>query len=325
MERISVIVPVYNLQNELRSCVESIMAQTYSNLEIILVDDGSADNSRNVISELASEDPRIIPVFKCNGGVTSARLEGVKIASGDYIGFVDGDDYIEKDMYERLVENARRFDADISHCGYQTRMPDGGRKYYYNSGQREEMDHTTAIRELLDGRMIEPSLCNKLYTRKLFCNQIFDTLDTGIRINEDLLMNFYLFMKAKNSVFEDVCLYHYIARENSASRSRINEYRVMDPIRVKEIILAQCPREMKDTAMRVYLRTCIYSYNAVLWSREYAYLRDRIRAMLTERKACFGYLPKKQRLMAEMIARIPPVYALVYPVYEKFLQKKKYE
>ena len=325
MEKISVIVPVYNLQNELRSCVESIMAQTYSNLEIILVDDGSADNSRNVISELASEDPRIIPVFKCNGGVTSARLEGVKIASGDYIGFVDGDDYIEKDMYERLVENARRFDADISHCGYQTRMPDGGRKYYYNSGQREEMDHTTALRELLDGRMIEPSLCNKLYARKLFCNQIFDTLDTGIRINEDLLMNYYLFMKAKNSVFEDVCLYHYIVRSGSASRAKLNEHKVMDPIRVKESILAQCPREMKDTAMRVYLRTCVYSYNAVLWSREYAHLRHKIRRMLIDQKTSFACLPKKQRLMAEMIARIPPVYALVYPVYEKFLQKKKYE
>jgi len=301
------------------------MAQTYSNLEIILVDDGSADNSRNVISELASEDPRIVPVFKRNGGVTSARLEGVKIASGDYIGFVDGDDYIEKDMYERLVENARRFDADISHCGYQTRFPDGRIQYYHNTRVCLQMERNMALTELIDGERIEPGLWNKLFARKLFDDLLNkEQMDISIRINEDLLMNFYLFMKAKNSVFEDVCLYHYIARENSASRSRINEYRVMDPIRVKEIILAQCPQELKDTAMRVYLRTCVYSYNAVLWSREYAYLRDRIRAMLTERKACFGYLPKKQRLMAEMIARTPALYALIYPVYTAFFQKKRY-
>lgn len=94
--RISVIVPVYNLQDDLERCVVSIMAQTYSDLEIILIDDGSTDRSRDVIQKLADMDGRIVPVYKENGGVTSARLAGLRKATGEYIGFVDGDDEIER-------------------------------------------------------------------------------------------------------------------------------------------------------------------------------------------------------------------------------------
>ncbi|MDY5986521.1 MAG: glycosyltransferase [Lachnoclostridium sp.] len=106
--KVSVVVPVYNLQNELKKCVSSIEKQTHSNIEIILVNDGSTDKSWDVICHLAEKDNRIIPINKENGGVTSARLAGVQKASGEYIGFVDGDDEIEKDMYEILRFNLSR-------------------------------------------------------------------------------------------------------------------------------------------------------------------------------------------------------------------------
>ena len=128
--RISVIVPVYNLQDDLERCVVSIMAQTYSNLEIILIDDGSTDRSRDVIQKLAEMDGRIVPVYKENGGVTSARLAGLRKATGEYIGFVDGDDEIEPDMYEFLLKNALDYNADISHCGYQMVFDDGRVKLF---------------------------------------------------------------------------------------------------------------------------------------------------------------------------------------------------
>lgn len=116
---ISVIVPVYNLENYIERCLKSIQNQTYSNIEIIVVDDGSIDDSWNVINRIAKEDNRIIPVHKENGGVSSARMLGLDNANGEWIGFVDGDDEIEEDMYEVLINNAFECNADISHCGYK--------------------------------------------------------------------------------------------------------------------------------------------------------------------------------------------------------------
>lgn len=115
--KISVIVPVYKTEGLLDRCVESIVGQTYKNLEIILVDDGSPDNCPAMCDEWAEKDSRIRVIHKENGGLCSARNAGMDIATGDYLGFVDSDDCIEPDMYQLLVENAVSTQADISRCG----------------------------------------------------------------------------------------------------------------------------------------------------------------------------------------------------------------
>ena len=115
--KISVIVPVYKTEGLLDRCVESIVGQTYKNLEIILVDDGSPDNCPAICDEWAEKDSRIRVIHKENGGLCSARNAGMDIAAGDYWGFVDSDDCIEPDMYQLLVENAASTQADISRCG----------------------------------------------------------------------------------------------------------------------------------------------------------------------------------------------------------------
>ena len=107
-DKISVIVPVYNVENYLRRCVDSIINQTYKNLEIILVDDGSPDNCPVICDEYAQKDSRIKVIHKENGGLSSARNCGMDMATGEYIGFVDGDDWIESDMYKFLIENAEK-------------------------------------------------------------------------------------------------------------------------------------------------------------------------------------------------------------------------
>ncbi|MBR6917899.1 MAG: glycosyltransferase, partial [Clostridia bacterium] len=213
--KISVIVPAYNLEKCLQATVESILSQTHKNLEIIIVNDGSADGTRDVIEKLAAADERIVPVNKENGGVTSARLEGIRIAKGDFIGFVDGDDLIDSDMYERLLDNAIKYNADISHCGYKKVFADKV-DYYYNSGNSVVQDNESGLKDLLSGSFIEPGLWNKLFRKTLF--KIFlekDLIDKKIKNYEDLLMNYYLFKQAKVSVYEDFCPYHYIVREGS--------------------------------------------------------------------------------------------------------------
>ena len=237
--KISVIVPVYNIENYIEKTVESIINQTYQNLEIILVDDGSTDNSGAVIDCIKGKDNRVKVIHQENCGVTSARLTGTKEATGDWIGFVDGDDIIEPDMYQRLLENALKYSAQISHCGYQMVFPSRV-DYYYNTGRLVQQDKLTGLYDLLDGSFIEPGLCNKLFHKTLFHSLLHEGLiDLSIKNNEDLLMNYYLFKAASASVFEDICPYHYVLRKGSAATSKVNRNKLFDPIRVQMLILEE--------------------------------------------------------------------------------------
>ena len=115
-KKVSVIIPVYNVEKYLKECIQSVLRQTYKNLEIILVDDGSKDNSGNICDEYAKRDERIKVIHKKNGGLSDARNAGIDICTGEYIAFLDSDDFIEEDMYEFLVKNLEKAKADISIC-----------------------------------------------------------------------------------------------------------------------------------------------------------------------------------------------------------------
>ena len=235
--KISVIIPAYNIQEYLGPTLESVLAQTYENLEIIIVNDGSKDDTGAVADAYAAKDCRIRVIHKENGGVTSARLRGVAEATGEYIGFIDGDDFVEQQMYARLMENMQAYAADISHCGYQMVFPSRV-DYYYNTGRLFLQEGEQGCAGLLDGSFVEPALVNKLYRRELF-KGLADWMDASIRINEDLLMNFYLFRQANKTVFEDVCPYHYVLRKGSAATARLNEHKLRDPLRVLRIMLGE--------------------------------------------------------------------------------------
>ena len=236
-ELISIVIPAYNIQDYLGPTLDSILAQTYEKLEIIVVNDGSKDNTGNIADAYATKDSRVRVIHKENGGVTSARLRGVAEAEGEYIGFVDGDDFIEPQMYARLMENLQTHGADISHCGYQMVFPSRV-DYYYNTGKVVSQAGEQGCADLLEGRFVEPALWNKLYRRELFIG-LDEWMDKSIRINEDLLMNFYLFRRSKNAIFEDVCPYRYVLRKGSAATSKLNEHKLRDPIRVLHILLEE--------------------------------------------------------------------------------------
>ena len=319
---ISVIVPVYNVAADLPRCLDSILAQTYPHIEIIAVDDGSPDNSGEILDRYAEKYANIRVTHKENGGVTSARLRGVQEAAGVWIGFVDSDDEIEPDMYERLMANAQKYGADISHCGYRMVFEDGRVSYFHNTGTLEKHDCVQGIRELLSGERIEPGLCNKLFRKDLFQDW---EMDESIRINEDLLMNYYLFSKAEVSIFDDWCPYHYIVRSASASRAKMNAYKIYDPIRVKEIILQAAPADIQTDARRAYINTCINTYHALLVAG--AGYRDdlqKIRNLLEQEKTGFSALDTKRALMARLILYAPLLYRPVYRFYCRFLQNDPY-
>lgn len=235
-DKISIVVPAYNIEEYIANTVKSICNQTYKNLEIIIVDDGSNDNTSKILDNLSKCDNRIKIIHKENGGVTSARLEGIKVATGDWIGFVDGDDFIEPNMYEILLKNACKYEAEISHCGYRMVFPSRV-DYYYNTGKIVEQDNFIGLKDLLSGEFVEPGIWNKLYKRYLFNDMLNNNLiDINIKINEDLLMNYYLFKESSKSVYSDFCPYYYMLRKGSAATSSINENKLRDPLLVQKII-----------------------------------------------------------------------------------------
>lgn len=232
---ISVIIPAYNIENYIERCLESVCGQTYCNLEIIVIDDGSTDQTGMLIDRMAAKDKRIVPIHKKNAGVSAARNTGLDIVNGEYIGFVDGDDIIEPDMYEVLLKNALKYDADISHCGYQMVFPNRV-DYYYNSQEIIIQDQYQGVYDLIKADKVEPGLCNKLYKKEIIAD---NRLNEKIKINEDLLFNYILFRNSAKSVFYDMPLYHYMVRENSASTSKLNKNKLEDPLIVIQRIMDQ--------------------------------------------------------------------------------------
>ncbi len=319
---LSVIIPNYNNAPWLARCVRSVLEQTFRDLEVLIVDDGSADESRDVMETLAREDSRVLCLYQENGGVTSARLAGLAGAKGEWITFVDSDDYIEPDMYQRLLDNAKEYDADITHCGHKMIYPDGRTDYYYNTGRKWQQDRLTGLRELLEEQKIEPGLCSKLFRRGLF-DGLDGWMDRSIKNNEDLLMNFYLFGKAERSVFEDFCPYHYLIREGSASRRRLNEHLIYDPIRVKQIILDTCGPELEADARRAMAETCLYIYAKLALEKDASYdgHRETVRQEVLKQLDYVNLLSRKNALLVRLVKVSPALFGLVYRTYAFLLQK----
>ena len=325
-EKISVIVPAFNLEECLPRCLDSILAQTCKNLEIIVVDDGSRDNTFAVMEAYAQKDSRVKAIHKENGGVTSARLRGIAEATGEWLGFVDGDDEIEPQMYERLLENAKNHGADISHCGYQQIHANGTVEYHFNSGKLHHQDSITGLRDLLEERLVTTGLWNKLYKKELFPG-LEEKMDWSIRINEDMLMNYYLFSGAEYSVYEDICPYHYILRDDSASRRKLNEHRIYDPIRVREIILEQCEPELKEDARQALLRVLLYVYALLTVETESGYIPHRraVRNKICEQKQYRSCLTRRNQILMAMIMYVPWAFHGAFKAYVRIARNGHYE
>lgn len=317
---VSVVVPAYNIEAYIGRCLESILDQQHENLEIIVVNDGSTDKTGEVIDTYASKDKRVIPVHKENGGVSSARIAGVKRARGQYIGFVDGDDYIEPNMYRKLLENAIEFDAQISHCGYKMIFPDGRENDYYGTGEVTEQSCENGLKELLRGQKIEPSLGNKLYHCSVVKGVEEDLMwDSSIKINEDLLVNYLFFKKAKKSVYEDQTFYHYLIRKGSAATSTEKRYRLIDPLRVIKLIMedARESEELYQIIYERYLRILIGIATQSKWKEDALEAKKNLKEQFRSSEIQKSCRSTKLKMMTFGVSYLYWVYKAVRVIYDK--------
>lgn len=217
-ELISVIIPVYNVEQYLEKCIDSIINQTYKNLEIILVDDGSIDNSGNLCDLLAKKDSRIVVYHKENGGLSSARNFGIDKANGEFIGFIDSDDYIDNDMYETLYNLIKQNKSDVSMCGlyniYANRKDSQVKevkKYLMNAEE--------AIQMVLDSKITSVTAVNKLYRKEIFNDLRYDLGKTS----EDAFIIVRLLDKCNLISVTNERKYYYYHRANSITKKPFSE------------------------------------------------------------------------------------------------------
>ncbi|MEB3024618.1 MULTISPECIES: glycosyltransferase family 2 protein [unclassified Parvimonas] len=210
MDKISVIVPVYNVEKYVKKCLESISNQTYKNIEIIIVNDGATDNSEKICREFVGNEDRAKLYTKENGGLSSARNHGMQFVTGNYVLFIDSDDYISEEMIEELYNNIKAESADVSVCGVYNVYSDG------QSPQcKEEIyfscDRDGFLKEYFIGEKIPGTICNKLISYEIASKISFPV---G-KIYEDAFYQFKLVKYAKKYVVTTKPYYYYFHRENS--------------------------------------------------------------------------------------------------------------
>lgn len=312
--KISVIVPAYNVEKWLKRCIESIIHQSHKNLEIIIINDGSSDGTAVIIDEYAAVDSRIIAVHQENCGLVKVRERGIKMATGNYIGFVDGDDAIDYDMYEKLLYNAQKYNADISHCGLKVIYPDGHQEDHYGTGDIVEQTTMDGVRDLLQGIKVDPSLCNKIYRRDLLKDSC---LDATVLNNEDLLRNYVAFRRADKIIFEDFCGYQYWSRENSMSNDSKVIERVKSSIKARKCILDHSSEIDRKYAKAAWISCLINSVNTLTFRKdtESVQICKDIRKILKDEKPNIKYLIKRQQIAARLIILSPQIHRIIYKIY----------
>lgn len=233
MNLISVIVPVYNVENYINRCVDSILIQDYDYLELILVNDGSTDKSGTICDEYALKDNRVKVIHKKNGGVSSARNSGLERAAGDYILFFDSDDWIDKDTISHLYNNLNNYNADCSICSYY--INDKPVNTMAKRNKIEKLNKQLSIKKALLSDGYGGYLWNKLYKKNIIVEHNLK-FNESITIGEDLLFTINYLIKCDTISYSDTPKYHYYYRKTSALNSSFNGKKLSSIEAYKEII-----------------------------------------------------------------------------------------
>lgn len=265
MNKISVVVPIYKVEKYLNECINSLVNQTYDNLEIILVDDGSPDNCPIICDEWAEKDDRIIVIHKPNGGLSDARNCGIKKATGEFITFVDSDDYVELNAYEIAIENLINQNADVFVFG----------RYYLYGNKKEKdnkmkvnitMNNIEALDKMNTFNYFDVAAWDKVYKRNLF-----DDLEYPIgKLSEDWYTTYKVIDRAKKIIYNSTPLYVYRQRANSITHSdnvKINEEPILASKEVMEFICIKYPKiELNAITRYVYAIVGVYN-NYIMYKK----------------------------------------------------------
>jgi glycosyltransferase involved in cell wall biosynthesis len=240
MPKISIIIPVYNVENYIAKCIDSILAQTFTDFECILINDGSTDNSGNLCNQYAKQDDRIIVIHQENAGPSSARNAGLDKAKGEWIGFVDSDDWCDIDMFSQLYDNAVKNNADVSACGWKCISQDNietytqGKEYIYNGFE--------AIIEMFGNKYFAGYIWNKLIKAQYF-SEYNIRFDINITPFEETLVLYKILKQIKKVFYLPIPYYNYVANPNSITHksplswiTSLPAFEIMDSLETNKLL-----------------------------------------------------------------------------------------
>lgn len=310
-EIISIIVPIYNVEKYLKKCINSIVNQTYKKLDIILVDDGSTDESGKICDDYKKNDSRIRVIHKENGGLSDARNVGIEYAKGSLISFIDSDDFIDINTIEILYKNMIDTNADISICGIQKiNEQDKINHKLQNINQKVKVFEPIEVyRNLYNSLALETVIaCNKLYKKELFDNIRYPK---G-KINEDNYVIHYLISKTKRIVYTSSKLYYYVQRTNSIMKkkfdiSRLDELQALEER--MEFFEKLNLQELYEKTMYRYCASNRYCYMKI----ENKEIKDNLneRFNLISKKLKKGkYISKKEKIKLFILENFLWIYKL---------------
>ena len=266
-ELISVILPVYNVEKYLKQCVESVVNQTFTNLEIILVDDGSTDSSGRLCDKLATTDSRISVIHKENGGLSDARNAGIHVAKGRYITFIDSDDSVETDMIEYLYYLVKKGPYKMALCTHNIVFEEKKRVVKIGNGAEEVLDAETCIERMLYHNVVDTAAWAKLYETSIFTNIKF----SKGKLFEDIGTTYKTFIESGFVSCGFRSKYNYYVRSNSIVTSTFNE-RKLDLLEMTDSMAAEVitiyPR-LKRAVLRRQVYARFSTLNQILKSDSY--------------------------------------------------------
>lgn len=268
MDLISIIIPVYNVSKYLRRCVDSVLNQSYRNIEIILVDDGSTDDSGAICDEYAKKEESVIVIHQHNQGLGPARNAGLNVIHGKYVGFVDSDDWVSSEMYECMHRAIVENNCDIATCGRLVVADEGILSQVYCTDKVQKLNSEEAIEHYLIQRDMNMSACDKLFSSKLFDDVRFPG---KFLISEDIVPMYYLLKKSEGVFLTGKPYYNYYYRVGSLSKSNFS-YKTMGACIYAEIVSELVRKEyphLKDAANYFFYDEIIGIYR-VLRRAEYS-------------------------------------------------------
>lgn len=300
---ISIIVPIYNVEDYLCRCIDSIINQTYKNLEIILVDDESPDRCGVICDEYAQKDNRIKVIHQKNKGLSGARNTGIESANGRYIAFVDSDDYIASDMYEILYSDIEKYNAGISICNRYYEFEDGRRvERYKQTRETKVYSGKEAIIEMNNYSSFDMSAWDKLYRRELFDEIRFPE---G-KLSEDFFIMYKLLDKAQIVTFNPKHLYIYVQRNNSISRNKKINWDFIEASKEQMDYICNKYPDIEDIARTAYSSANMTVYNF--------HLKNRVKCPKQKRKELQNIVKENIKYVLDnnRLARIKKIQAWLF-------------
>mgnify|MGYP004640934595 CR=1 FL=1 len=308
---VSVIIPVYNVKNYLDKCLKSVVNQTYGKLEIILVDDGSTDGSDTMCDIWKKNDSRIKVIHKKNGGLSDARNVGISNAKGEYITFIDSDDFIENDMIEELLFGVKNNNCDIGICGYyKTYLNE---EYIADSGKNNMiMNRIDAIDKMNSLGYYDVSAWGKIFKTEIF-NKI--TFPVG-KLSEDWFIMYKLFYRAEKIYYNPKPKYHYVQRSGGISKNnpKINYDSIEAATECMQFIEKNCPEIIENAIINYCIANIAVFNSCVLYDRdsqsEYNAINNNFRVLMFTKNMSF-----KKKMQFFIFVKFNKLYKCIYKIY----------